>query len=238
VILIKYYVFLLYQSFLNRLFKLQFEKEDLSYEEKRALELADLLKNVDYLLDIHSTIKPSISFVYCKNTKKHIQIAKIFNTEYIVSNAIKNAEKIMNNAVDNFVDRNGGIGITLETGWHKDISKFDKIYKNVLKFLHYIEEKEFSLKLNKSIKHLRLEKAIIARSARFKFIKNYNNFEYIKKGEIYAKDQSVVFKENKDFQIIFPKKVFEKNKVAAYVARFLWFFCITIPNPRPPEGIF
>ena len=35
-----------------------------NYEEKRALELLPFLEKADFLLDIHSTIKPSVPFVF------------------------------------------------------------------------------------------------------------------------------------------------------------------------------
>ena len=42
----------------------------LNIEEKRALEIEPYLQKANYLLDIHSTIKPSVPFVYCEKMEK------------------------------------------------------------------------------------------------------------------------------------------------------------------------
>ncbi len=67
---------------LNRLFDketIECIKKDsskqLNTEQKRVLEIILILEKIDFLLDIHSTINPSVPFVFTKNTKKHLEIA-------------------------------------------------------------------------------------------------------------------------------------------------------------------
>ncbi|MBI2453134.1 succinylglutamate desuccinylase/aspartoacylase family protein [Candidatus Peregrinibacteria bacterium] len=150
---------------LNRLFGYNFYKlanknpQQLLLEEKRALEIGPILAKADYLLDIHSTIKPSIPFVYIKNTSDHLALARFFETQYIVSchsdykiANLGHAEKrpchskshisacSLHSSCDTFVDQHGGLGITFEAGWHqdKDPSIFPQTLAKTKEFLKTI----------------------------------------------------------------------------------------------------
>src|SRR3989338_2173194 len=115
---------------LNRLFGEDFDQiakkniRHLTGEEKRALEIAPILAKADYLLDIHSTIKKSVPFIYIKNSPNHCALAQFFGTKFIVSPLSTCQGKTLYSSADNFVDKNNGTGITYEAGWHKDEAIF------------------------------------------------------------------------------------------------------------------
>ena len=109
-----------------------------SYEVQRAEELKPYLRKADYLLDIHSTIKPSVPFVYTEDTPRHMELAKLFCTQYIVSAEKTFRPRELVSSADTFVDSYGGIGLTYESGWHKDISKFEHVLERTHNFLSAI----------------------------------------------------------------------------------------------------
>ena len=192
---------------LNRLFGEDSESltylKNPNYEQKRAVEIGKILKNADFLVDIHSTIKPSIPFLYTENTEKNLQFAQLFDVEFVVSPAKDFRPKDLFSSADNFVDRHGGIGFTYESGWQKDDSSEDSVYNSVLRFLKAAGVINIDLPAYppKKITHLEIYNHIIADKNEFTFPHDYANFDKV----------------NNSY-IIFPKKNFTAGKVACYLA--------------------
>jgi len=219
---------------LNRLFGNDFKKlsaksyYSLSIEQKRALELAPILAKADYLLDIHSTIKKSIPFVYIKNSSKHIKLAKIFGTKFIVSSLPSCKAKSLHSSADNFVDRNGSIGITYETGWHKDESGSADVMTKVKQFLNFIGSTFHAFpdtsKAKKS-KHILIYKEILPRKKQFIFNQDYKNFDFLEKGSQLGIDGVKKVIVSQDSYVVFPKKDIRVGSTACYLAKE-----ILIPN--------
>lgn len=95
------------------------EKTTDSSERNRLKRILPFITNCDILLDIHSTIKPSEPFIFCQNTDKHIRIAKYFDLEKIITiskDSFNQNDIDLFSSFDSFADRNGGIGITVESG--------------------------------------------------------------------------------------------------------------------------
>lgn len=204
---------------LNRIFHLNFEKP-YNTEEKRALEIAPILKKVDYLLDIHCTQKPSTAFVYCKNSPKHLQLAEIFECDYIVNPTKKFKLDVKSVSSDDFVDKNGGIGITYETGWNMDLSTLDKAFQKTKEFLSYLKIAfmDETPKKSKSIL-LSVQEYLIPKNTNFKLARDYNNFDLVKSGKNIAKEGNKGIKRPYDAYILFPKKEIIINKPAVYLAK-------------------
>lgn len=213
---------------LNRLFgddfkKLSMKQEaSLAIDEQRALELAPILAKADYLLDIHSTIKKSIPFVYLKNSPEHFRIAKIFHTKYMVSSLPSCEAQSLYSSVDNFVDKSGGIGITYETGWHKDESVFDDVLSNAKQFLSFVGSAFHDLPENskaKKSRHLLIYKEILPSKKQFAFEQDYGNFDFLKKGASLGIDGTSKIIVPRDSYIVFPKKDIRIGSTACYLAK-------------------
>lgn len=209
---------------LNRLFSYHFKtlkaKKGLNYEEKRALEIAPILEKADYLLDIHSTIKPSVPFVYIKNTKVHRELAKIFKTKYIISPIKSFKPDTLSSSTDNFVNRNKGIGLTYESGWHKDTLRTKEVLLKTKKFLKTVGSSFLNLKVSSAQlrgKHLFIYKELIAQTEQFAFKKDFKNFDKARSGELIAKDGGPIVVDRNSF-IIFPKKDIHPLQTALYLA--------------------
>ncbi|MDP4008378.1 MAG: succinylglutamate desuccinylase/aspartoacylase family protein [Candidatus Peregrinibacteria bacterium] len=213
---------------LNRLFGDDFEKlsaknyYSLSIEERRALELAPILAKADYLMDIHSTIKKSIPFVYIKNSLKHIMIAKIFGTKFVVSSLFYCKAKSLHSSVDNFVDKAGGIGITYETGWHKDTSVFGETMSKVKQFLSFVGSAFHTfpgVSKTRGPKHILIYKEILPKKKQFTFQQDYRNLDFLKKGTQLATDGTKKIIVTQDSYIVFPKTDIRMGRTACYLAK-------------------
>jgi len=83
------------------------------YEKGRAEHLRDLLGPVDVVIDIHEAKRPIPLLAVVKNTPAHLALAAQAGAEM----AVIGADKIYGNTMlANWVNRKGGLGITLETG--------------------------------------------------------------------------------------------------------------------------
>lgn len=192
-----------------------------NYEEKRAMEIAPFLAQADYLLDIHSTIKPSVPFVYTEITKEHLKLAHLFDTKFIVSASLDFQPRELVSSADNFVDQHGGIGLTYESGWHKDASVFKMVLEKTKQYLHEIGMIEYGAYNNKKNipQHLVIYSKITVQTADFKFKKDYMNFDSVKKGQTLAKNAKESLKAPENSFIIFPKKDLQIGNTACYLAK-------------------
>lgn len=214
---------------LNRLFGADFIKLEqktahtLNTEEKRALEIAPYLETADFLLDIHCTIKPSVPFIFCEKTKKHLKIAQMFGTEYIVSIGPRCRIPSLTSAIDTFTDAHGGIGITYEAGWHKKPMMLSHALGKVNQFLSSVDSLESHAEGSATPhvpapKHLIIYDYLIPQTPHFHFTKDFSNFDTVQAGEAVAEDDGKTFKVKKTSFIIFPKIDIVAGSPACYVA--------------------
>lgn len=211
---------------LNRLFgenhhKL-YKSANPNYEQNRAMAIGDIIKDTDFLLDIHSTIKPSVPFLYMENDAKHRNLAPIFGTKFVVMQNKKFRPQELTSSTDSFVDNHGGIGITYESGWYKDFSGLDTVFGNVLKFLNAVGSIDMAGRTahrkSAKTKYLEVYDKIIPQKNMFTFSKDYENFDFVKAGSSLAKDGDTIVKVKMDSYIIFPKKEPKKGITACYLA--------------------
>lgn len=192
----------------------------LNREEKRALEIEPYLKKADYLLDIHSTIKPSVPFIYCDKIQGHFELAQLFETEYIVSTLPNFEISGLNSCTDNYVNNHGGIGITYETGWHKTATLSPEIMDKIYQFLQAVGSLESTNKLKSSTNsstEISIYDQLIPKTSHFHFKKDFVNFDVVEKGEIIAQDDKKNLKATKKSFIIFPKVDIVVGKPACYL---------------------
>ncbi len=217
---------------LNRLFS---EKEEraicgkksatsVTLERKRAKELMDVLRGVDVLIDIHATIRPSVPFVYCEATPKHLEIATCFDVPYIVSPEPDFRPPDLFSSADNFVDRHGGIGLTYESGWHKNPKNTDLIFAELMNVLECVgnlprSREMFGKKSQKVPRQLRMYRDIFPQTDHFSFVDaEMANFHFVKKDEPFARDGEKPICATRDSYVVFPKSDLVKGRVACYLA--------------------
>ncbi|KAG7388952.1 hypothetical protein PHYPSEUDO_011599 [Phytophthora pseudosyringae] len=113
------------------------------YESRRAKELAPLFASSDLLVDLHSTNKPSPSFVrlsgYDKVPSQLMEISGRLPAKILLLDP-KHLIGDGNVALtDEFVGFHGGVGVCYESGLASDLSqaKIDSITRSVLQILHH-----------------------------------------------------------------------------------------------------
>lgn len=190
-------------------------------EEKRVAEIAPVLAKSHYLLDLHSTIKPSVPFAYCEPDPAHLDLASILNTPYVVSPSANFRPDDLVTSADNFVDRHGGLGFTFESGWHRDPLVVNDVLLKAKLFLQKTGACDFGLsepkKPSKS-KRLTIYNHVIPQSTYFTFAQDFSNFDTVANGETIGTDDGKNISAERDSFIIFPKKDIQKGKVACYLA--------------------
>ena len=217
---------------LNRLFS---EKEEraicempndtpATLERKRTKELMNVLRGVDVLIDIHATIRPSVPFVYCEATPKHLGIAACFDVPYVVSPEPDFRPPDLFSSADNFVDRHGGLGVTYESGWHKNSKDSGLIFAELMDVFECVGSLSRSHevrveKLQNVPYQLRMYRDIFPQTDHFSFLDaEIANFHFVKKGEVFAMDEDKPISAPRDSYVIFPKRDLVKGGVACYLA--------------------
>lgn len=193
-------------------------------ERERAKELMGVLRGVDILIDIHATIRPSVPFVYCEATQRHLDIAKCFDVPYVVSPDLYFRPSDLFSSADNFVDRHGGIGVTYESGWHKNSKNADQIFFEIMNVLEYTgnlprSHEVLGEKSQKNPLQLRMYRDIFPETNHFSFIDaSMSNFHFVKNGEPFAMDGGEQVSAPRDSYVIFPKSDLVKGRIACYLA--------------------
>ena len=189
-------------------------------EEKRILELVPFIRDSDYMLDIHCTIRPSKPFVFCANTSRHLELAGLFEDCPMVGLGI--SDVALSTGTDFLADSLGSLGHTLEAGWLEDQGFFEKTYGYVKTYLSYLgcllgnEPKPMSHAVSQ--RYIIYEE-IKAFSSAFEFcLPEIENFGFLPAGTIYARDENKSFRVERDSYLIFPKTDFAPGKTAVNLA--------------------
>ena len=211
-------------SDLNRLFGPDYDElkkipvDERNYEQSRALELGPILESADFLLDLHSTIRPSVPFCYCEYNELHLDLAFCMEPKYVVSPEIRLPDLI--SSTDNMVDRHGGIGITFESGWHQDDHADHKVLEKVKIFLQKVGMYDFAVRpICEGQPHLAIYEQVICETDDFHFDNpDVSNFDFLKEGFVLAYDGGEEVRVKKDSYLVFPKTALNKGNIACYLA--------------------
>ena len=180
-----------------------------SNEEKRARQLMKIVRESDYLLDLHSTSWPSIPFAYAE--KNALELAQDTWIWHIIFwwNALTNQNwgDVLWGDTENYMNTNWWIWITFESWNHDDPDWVRESYRVLLNFLvqtGMIEKNHFqeSQEEKKNIEIISFYKAL---SNNFKYSIQANNFNEIRKWtEIAIDNWKPIYAEN-DMILVMPK---------------------------------
>ncbi len=209
---------------LNRLLNKILRNDEVNtYEKKRVLEIIPYYKKIDYLLDIHSTITPSVPFVYCEDRPKQRNLAGVFNTEYIISAHEDINSPELRTCFDSYADKQGGIGLTYEAGQIGNEESERILYQKTLQFLEQVGNIKSSESSRAFIKHPSKHLIIVdhlwTTGHNFKFLSKPYNFQKFKKDEVIALEGNKPIRAPRDCYLIFPKIDPHKDRLAGYIAR-------------------
>ena len=179
-----------------------FNKDELptTYESKRAIELMNILDDVDYLLDIHSSNNPNTE-PFIITEKNGFDIVKNMNFRIIATGF----DSIEPGATDGYMQKNNKIGICLECGFSGESEKnTDLAYDSIVQFLQYFGSIEnISEKNNIKQKVLLVNDVQKVTDSSFRLTKSFADFEELKKGDKIAWDSSREYIIDRDRVILF-----------------------------------
>lgn len=202
---------------LNRIWDFKKEKQN-TYEYRRAKEIIDILKESDYILDLHSTTNPSKS-IFIPNSKVDKKLIKKINTDYIIKWILPFFHWT---PLINFDYKNKGSKIqTIVIEWWENNWKetLNNSIKNTLTILDYYDFINYKIKDSLNMKETyEILDCFHAKSLDFKFL--YSNspksFQNLKKGEKVYIDNTVEVIAPYDFTIIMPTN-------PRYIKEEVWF---------------
>lgn len=194
---------------LNRCF-LENKPKTNSYEENLANDLKEILNECDICLDIHASFsKESQPFIICeKNAFEYIKY-------FPITKVCSGFDKYESGGTDYYMNLIKKIGICIECGYLADKNS-KKIAINsifsLLKTLDMIENFEL---IETKKEYLKLNDLYYAKS-KFSLVKEFKDFEKLKKGELIGIDGNSQIKAKNDGFIIFARnrKLEDKDKEA------------------------
>ena len=180
-----------------------------SIAAKRAAELKPVLTETNVLLDIHSTLNPSEPIVLSPNNIRDEMLQKLiqlFGIRKVITGEGL-ASGTTGVCTDTYVWQNGGLGITLETGWQEDTEVIPRIEKAVTKALEIIGISCLCLDDDIKITETDQYEAYwsVPASDTFEFTKTWANFSLIPKGTHFATDNGEKLITPRSSYIIFQK---------------------------------
>ncbi len=191
------------------------------YEGQRAAELKPILRSAYVLLDVHSFRKPAPPII-CYPGNDFLRLEKL-TTPLLIETVIYgpglwplNGDHLY---TDTFVCAQGGIGLTIESGYLDDMSAVDSIAKGIQRIVenllgarvHTVDET-----LDPAVKkYFHAYENVIA-AKKFAFTKEWANFESVPDGTVYATAEGKTYRTDRDAVILFPKakdSIVEGNEV-------------------------
>ena len=139
-----------------------------------------------------------------------------FDVDVIVTESVKT--NMSDGPTDVYVDRHGGLGFALEAGWIGESGLLETVKHDTLRFLNHIGAYPSDSKpAAKKAAHITIVEELIAQTDNFAFADAYPNMHQFKTGDKIAHDDKEIIAD-KDYILIFPKRVIQKGKETGYLA--------------------
>lgn len=175
-----------------------------SYDFRRSRELMPILTELDYLLDIHNTTRPSIPFsLTISEGPTHLQFGEGFPLDLYVSGF----DSHIPGTACGWVDKNGGVAVVVECGDLHDNGCGDVAIKCCKLFLGHLGVANFSYDGSRVKRKLRIiHHEMIKDKNSFKYTREFVNFDTVGPGEIIAADSQCEYKapNRENMLIVFP----------------------------------
>lgn len=182
------------QENLNRIIKRT--KHPRSYEARLANELCGLIEKADVVVDLHSMTAKGKPFYYLDvPNKKNRALGTILGPKLAVTGWPELYRKLGRDDgtsdTVSYATRLGKLALILECGQHGDSSATAVAYRAILNSLKHYGLIKGVVKPRTS-KEVRVKDVFFRGSARERFSKNWNHFDFVKKGQSLIIDDSAV----------------------------------------------
>ncbi|MBR5130158.1 MAG: succinylglutamate desuccinylase/aspartoacylase family protein [Alphaproteobacteria bacterium] len=192
---------------LNRMIK--YCEKPITYEQKLANEICQLIKQSDVLLDLHSThCEGDVPFVFCDYpTTDNLKMVNSLSVDYVLlgwPQIYSGCTDIADYSTEKCAHDYQKIGVTLECGYHKEPKAMNIAYEaivNVLLHFGIIDGVLASLPPKTTI---RLTEYIVKKKSGY-LCQNYKHLDVVQKGQKLAKyDDGEILYAPKDGYILLP----------------------------------
>lgn len=189
---------------LNRLFKDDWiEKDD--YEYKRALELKSILRESDYLLDLHSTSWTSIPFLYSE--MHNYDLAKKMWVSHVIWWWWELDWNTVSWDTENYINSHAWVWFTFEAWDHLSKIWFKSAYSMILNFLSVLEiiDKNYFSKIWFGENYMKVIDYYVAKSNDFNYNISIENFQKINAWTLIWIDWWIEVRSKNNMVFIMPK---------------------------------
>lgn len=200
---------------LNRLYNNDVLHLSQGREAARVEEIKQALTNVDYLLDIHSTTTPTIPLTCSSDSSKHLALCSVLPVGFMTTGW---GGKILGLAGEEYLDSQGGVGITIECGSHLESSVNKVAEQAIIRFLQATGMLP-GTPLAEEKPHIIATETVYAQTDSFQFLGDTHNFRHVPAGEIYAVDGETDLAANYDAYFIFPVPHLRKGEEAVTMGK-------------------
>ena len=170
-----------------------------SYEYQRSRFLKKYLDQADALLDIHASRTPqSQPFIICESNAE--QVARYLPVDLIVSGF----DKIQPGGTDYYMNSRGKIGICVESGYINNENSLTIAEKSIEIFLKARGHINNDLKPRQK-SYIRVYSLYKTQSDDFQLVKQFADFEAIKRDQLIARDGAKEIRAKKNSVILFAR---------------------------------
>ncbi len=175
------------------------------YENKRAQELKNILRDSDFLLDLHSTSGPSIPFMFSE--KQNFDLASKMWISHIIMGWSELGEDLISGDTESYINMHWWKWYTFEAWNHNNPQWKEVAYQMLLNFLSTIWciDASYFSKIWEEKLYVNIKEVYIAQSNDFTYCFDTYNFQKIMKGTCIAIDNGEKIEASYDMILIMPK---------------------------------
>lgn len=187
------------------------------FELERIEEIKAAIKGSEILLDLHSGTTAMPPMTCNANSKEHIELASIFPIEFITTGWDGSTTGV---GGDEYMDSQGGLGLTVECGQHNSDSSFRVAKKAISSLLHHcgMWKHDRNVEHIGTPSHVAVTKTLYAEGDSFTFhLDCLDNFSVIPKGTHIATDWKREIYADKEYILLMPKPTPLRGQEACYL---------------------
>ncbi len=204
---------------LNRLWDFEFRKtlreEAWGYEHHRAVELEQILGNLDVFLDLHSARTPTPPFGVSNGEGDIDEVAKQIGVSYLVQSWYGLADKV----IIGFLKLAGIPALSVECGAHGDREIANKAYDIALRFLRATGAIDDGEPIRGSdVRKVRVVERISKPSEEFAFDAPWTGFQLLEPGTLVGHDRLTEIRVSRPCYAVLPNDSVDVGDDVIYLA--------------------
>ena len=199
---------------LNRLFRADYgaDIDRSSYEFRRAQELKTILQRCDYFLDLHSASTAQEPFLVVERDAAGV-FAKL-GIRRIITGWSKFTSGPIGGDAENYANTHGAKAATLESGTHFDKTSNDVAYRTVVTLLSSLGLIDAeSPSEAEEVETVDMYAVVIKEAEDFRYAGDVQNFQFLKKGEVFAFQDGRPLIVSEDSFLLIPMKKPQEAKL-------------------------